>query len=161
MVNFIQTKLSKKIYPQISHVKILSRSFIQIFLSKMYMTYSTSLYLNNFPMLPVTYTTFICVHKHLQIPLMRCERAWASSAAEVPSLRYCAYNSWPSHILIKRCHRQGRPVQPKAQAAAGWAAGLAGAARLKSELDCHWWSLICSCFFFSFCIILIFFALEE
>ena len=93
MVNFIQTKLSKKIYPQISHVKILSRSFIQIFLSKMYMTYSTSLYLNNFPMLPVTYTTFICVHKHLQIPLMRCERAWASSAAEVPSLRYCAYNS--------------------------------------------------------------------
>ena len=57
---------------------------------------------------------------------------------------------WPSHLSMKRWHRQGRPVRPKAQAAAGWAAGLAGAARLKSELDCHWWSLICSCFFLVF-----------
>ena len=137
MVNLSKQNYPKKLSTNNSRENIIQKFYPDLFYPKC-TWHSTSLYMNNFPTLHVTYITFICVDKHLQILLMSCENAQAYGM----QLKCPAYNSWPSHLSMLRCHRQGRPVQPKAQAATGWATGLAGAARLKSELDCHWCFLV-------------------
>ena len=46
---FYSEKVIQKSYPKISHIKIFIQKFYPIdFLSKMYVTYSTSLYNNNY-----------------------------------------------------------------------------------------------------------------
>ena len=44
IISFIQKELSKKSYPKISHLENFSQKFYPNFLSKMYVTFSTSLY---------------------------------------------------------------------------------------------------------------------
>ena len=59
IVNFIQKKVIQKIFQQVSYVKNIIQKFYPIFFVQNVPTYSKSLYMNNFPTLCITYTTWL------------------------------------------------------------------------------------------------------